>query len=160
FPLVRQFLVKSVVSDRPLERVDGEWQACSPETVGSFTAVGYFFARHLHQELGIPIGIIRATLGGSTIEGWISEQALASEQAFAVIATRWAEMRPRVSGEGFRNQPSGLYNGLIVPLEPYAMKGFLWYQGEGNHARAREYGLLFRTMISQWRRDFAQGDLP
>lgn len=159
-PLIRQFLVKSVVSDRPLEMIDGEWQICSPQTVKTFTAVGYFFARDLQKAIGVPIGIIRATLGGSPIEGWMSASALARDPAFSIVAERWEAMRPKVKGDGIRAQPSGLYNGLIAPLEPYGLTGFLWYQGEGNHEHPREYGLLFRTMITQWRRDFGQGDLP
>lgn len=159
-PLIRQFLVKSFVADKPLPLVDGGWEECSPETVADFTAVGYFFARDLQRELQVPIGIIYATLGGSPIEGWMSEQALASNPAFAVVAQRWETLRPRVSGKGLRNQPAGLYNGLIHPLEPLALAGFLWYQGEGNCERADEYGPLFRTMIQQWRADFLQPDLP
>jgi sialate O-acetylesterase len=160
FPAIRQFLVKSVVTDHLLDRVDGEWEACSPATVGDFTAVGYFFAREIHRELGVPVGIIRATLGGSPIEGWMSADALASHPEFRVVAERWVDLRPRVSGGGIRNQPSGLFNGLIAPLLPYALRGIVWYQGEGNSERAGEYGLLFRTMIAQWRRDFEAERLP
>jgi len=160
YPLIRQFLVRSVVADHPLDLVDGEWKACSPATAGDFTAVGYFFAQHLHRELKIPIGIIRATLGGSPIEGWMSEPALAGNPAFAVVAQRWERLRPRVTGGGLRNQPAGLYNGLIHPLEPFTLAGFVWYQGEGNTERATEYHALFTTMIQQWRADFQQPDLP
>jgi sialate O-acetylesterase len=160
YPLIRHFVVDSAVSDRPLEMVGGEWQASSPDTAGSFTAVGYFFGRELFRKLGVPIGIMKATLGGSPIEAWLSEDALGAEPAFGVVAARWRVMRPRIEGRGFRNQPGGLYNGLIHPLEPGALAGFLWYQGEGNAERAMEYEKLFLTMIRQWRRDFQQGDLP
>jgi sialate O-acetylesterase len=158
-PLLREFLVKSIVSDDPLAFADGEWETCTPQTVPTFTAVGYFFARDLQREIHVPIGIIRATLGGSPIEGWLSEPALAGDPAFKVVGNRWETMRA-TRGKGDRNQPSGLYNGLIHPLEPFALAGFVWYQGEGNHAHPTEYGRLFRTMISQWRADFRQGDLP
>lgn len=159
YPLIRHFTVKSTVSDSPRAQADGEWQATTPENVKSFTATGYFFALNLHRELGVPIGIIKATLGGSPVEGWISREALA-DPAFKVVHERWKEMKPRIKGDGIRAQPSGLYNGLIVPLEPYTLKGFLWYQGEGNHRHPMEYGRLFRTMITQWRHVFGQGDLP
>jgi sialate O-acetylesterase len=159
-PLLRQFLVKSVVSDDPQPFVDGEWQTCSPDTVPTFTAVGYFFARDLQHELHVPIGIIRATLGGSPVEGWLSASALASDRAFGVVAERWAALRATLKEKGNRNQPGGLYNGLIYPLEPFALAGFLWYQGEGNAERATEYARLFRAMITQWRADFRQTDLP
>lgn len=159
-PLIRHFNVKSVVSEKPLEYVDGVWEVCTPQTVREFTATGYFFGRDLQEALHVPIGIIKATLGGSPVEGWISAPALASNPAFTVVAERWEKMRPNVQGGSIRNEPSGLYNGLIYPLEPFAIKGFVWYQGEGNAPRANEYSLLFRTMITQWRKDFRQGDLP
>jgi sialate O-acetylesterase len=159
YPQIRHFTVKSMVSDAPRTQADGEWQPTTSGNVKSFTATGYFFALNLHRELGVPIGIIKATLGGSPIEGWISQEALA-DPPFKVVHERWMEMKPRIKGDSVRNQPSGLYNGLIVPLEPYTLKGFLWYQGEGNHRRPLEYGRLFRTMITQWRHDFGQGDLP
>lgn len=159
-PLIRQFLVEGVVSEQPQTFVEGNWQACSPETVGDFTAVGYFFARELHRELKVPVGIIHATLGGSPVEGWISQPVLAGNPAFGVVAERWQVMKPKVSGKGLRNMPSGLYNGLIHPLEPFALAGFAWYQGEGNRERPTEYAALFTTMIKQWRSSFQQGDLP
>ena len=64
---------------------------------GEFTAVGYFFARELRRHLpgNVPVGIIKATLGGSPIEAWIGRQTLESDPAFAVIAERWKAMAPR-----------------------------------------------------------------
>jgi len=56
--------------------------------------------------------------------------------------------------------PSGLYNGMINPLVPYSIRGFLWYQGESNALRASEYHSLFSSLINGWRTHFAQGDLP
>ncbi len=58
------------------------------------------------------------------------------------------------------NRPTGLYNGSIAPLAPYAMRGVIWYQGESNSGRGREYETLFPTMIGAWRKAWAQGDFP
>jgi sialate O-acetylesterase len=58
------------------------------------------------------------------------------------------------------NRPTGLYNGSIAPLEPYAIRGAIWYQGESNNGRAKEYETLFPTMIASWRKAWAQGDFP
>jgi len=159
YPSIRHFVVKSKVSDAPVEMTEGEWKVCTPENAGSFTAVGYFFGRELLRNLNVPIGLMKATLGGSPVEGWMSAEALASDPAFAVVGPRWEKMKPKVE-VGNRNQPAGLYNGLIHPLKPVALAGFLWYQGEGNSERAGEYEKLFSTLILQWRRDFRQGDLP
>jgi sialate O-acetylesterase len=64
--------------------------------------------------------------------------------------------------EGPRHQdyPSNLYNAMVAPLAPYAIKGVIWYQGEGNRERAAQYRKLFPTMIRDWRRLFGQGDIP
>lgn len=158
-PLIRHFTVQGKVSDEPQPMALGEWKTCSPTTAGDFSAVGYFFARDLHRTLGVPVGIIKATLGGSPIEGWLSSETLASDPAFAVVATRWSQLKPRVE-PGNRNQPAGLYNGLIRPLEPFALAGMVWYQGEGNHERAGEYEKLLANLIRQSRQGFRQSELP
>jgi sialate O-acetylesterase len=59
-----------------------------------------------------------------------------------------------------QNRPSGLYNGMIVPLQPYSIRGAIWYQGESNAGRAYEYQTLFPAMIQNWRTDWGQGDFP
>lgn len=63
-------------------------------------------------------------------------------------------------GPGHSATPSGLYNGMIHPLVPYALRGAIWYQGESNARRAHEYRELFTAMITGWRAQFAQGDFP
>lgn len=56
--------------------------------------------------------------------------------------------------------PSSLYNGMIAPLLPYAIRGVIWYQGEANVGREKQYRTLFATMISDWRRAWGEGDFP
>ena len=58
------------------------------------------------------------------------------------------------------NRPTGLYNGSIAPLQPYAMRGAIWYQGESNSGRGKEYQTLFPAMITSWRKAWGQGDFP
>jgi sialate O-acetylesterase len=57
-------------------------------------------------------------------------------------------------------KPTELYNGMIAPLLPYAIKGAIWYQGESNAGRAEQYRTLFADMIKNWRRDWGEGDFP
>jgi sialate O-acetylesterase len=68
--------------------------------------------------------------------------------------------RPLVPNAYIFGSPTILYNGNIAPLTPLAIKGFIWYQGEGNAGRAEEYKSLFPAMIQDWRKHFNQGDLP
>ena len=89
YPLIKYFDVQSSISQEPLELAEGAWRTCSPETAGQFTAVGYFFARELHRQLGVPVGIIKATLGGSPIEAWMSAEALGDTPAASAARSEW-----------------------------------------------------------------------
>jgi sialate O-acetylesterase len=71
-----------------------------------------------------------------------------------------AENRPAPRAPGKPWMPSGLYNGMLAPLAPYAIKGVIWYQGEANAGRAYQYRRLFPTMIRDWRTLWGQGDFP
>ena len=86
---------------------------------------------------------------------WATAAAAAKTAGVAFSKAQPAEM----PGLGLA-APSGLFHGMIHPLLPYALRGFVWYQGESNHTRATDYRALFPAMIRQWRRDFGQGELP
>ncbi len=68
--------------------------------------------------------------------------------------------RPKLATIPFRNVPSSLFNGMIAPLAPYALRGAIWYQGESNAGRAGEYRKLLTAMIQDWRSRWGQGDFP
>jgi sialate O-acetylesterase len=159
FPLIRVFTVRHQVAHAPFDQAAGAWVVCAPDTVGAFSAVGYFFARDLQQRLGVPVGVIASTWSGTPVEAWLSPVALDGDPGFAVVAQRWKNVPPdyphRDSWE-----PGGLFNGMINPLLPYALRGMLWYQGESNAARVGEYHRLFVAMIAAWRAHFGQGDTP
>lgn len=195
-PLIRQFKVPLLASDKPEDDMEGTWQSCSQATVSDFTAVGYFFGRDLNKALGVPIGLINTSYGGTPIESWMSDETLHSQAAFAPVFERWKQVladfpnqqklfedrtqqweadrkaaeaagkaftrRPPQPplGPGSRKTPSGLFNAMIHPLLPFGIRGVIWYQGEDNAPRFTEYPDLFATMITQWRRDFGQGDFP
>ena len=77
FPKIRHFKVKKNTSRTPLKDVEGNWAVCSPTTVSSFSAVGYFFGRELHQKLnGAAVGLVGTNWGGTVAEAWTSESAL------------------------------------------------------------------------------------
>ncbi len=75
-PRIRLFTVEHTASDGVNPTVEGTWVECSPDTAESFSAVGYLFARELHERLGVPIGILNASWGGTPIEAWTSLSAL------------------------------------------------------------------------------------
>jgi len=75
YPQIRSLRAPNIISPVPLENFDAKWEICSPETAGNFTAVGYFFARKLYQELNVPIGIINVSWGGTGVETWTSKDS-------------------------------------------------------------------------------------
>jgi sialate O-acetylesterase len=92
FPLIREFAVPHKGSLQPLEAVQGKWAVCAPETVGGFSGVAYFFARDLHQKMGVPIGIIHSSFGGTPAEAWTSREALDGVPEFKAQAAEQIEI--------------------------------------------------------------------
>jgi sialate O-acetylesterase len=190
-PKLRLLLITRKSSDFPLNDVDGTWTQCTPATAKEFSAVAYFFGREIAAHENVPIGLIDSTWGGTPADSWTSLDTLGSDPALlpafasrATFAATIADSNAINAAETRENEeakssgkpapkhpwhpdptswsPAGLYNGMIAPLTPMSLKGFLWYQGETNsaHDRAPYYGRLFNSMISDWRAHFAQGDLP
>jgi len=336
YPAIRLFTVPNVAAAEPADNCKGQWQECSPQTVGGFSAVGYFFGRKIHQALKKPVGLINSSWGGTPAESWTSRAGLEAEADTRVFVERfasalaaypeakkkydeamaeyerqkgidptqkqddsgwekpdfddtaWLEMvlpqnwektglnhdgvvwfrktfeipehfagkdlvlhlgpiddnditywngekigatngwnvqrsyqipaakakagkttvavrvvdlggpggfqgeaeqmrlamangkdtiplaghwryaiaaraLPRPSlpfGPGHPWLPTSLYNGMIAPLIPFALRGVIWYQGESNADRARQYSILFPALIKDWRRQWGQGDFP
>jgi len=91
-PMLRQFTVKKSASPTPLDDTEGQWIAASPETSGNFTAVGYFFARIIQNELQVPVGIVHTSWGGTPSEAWTSPEALKTVPELADASNRlWAD---------------------------------------------------------------------
>ncbi|WP_404424174.1 sialate O-acetylesterase [Nibricoccus sp. IMCC34717] len=100
FPLIRHVKVERAQAEAPqaTAATAGGWKTCSPDTVGSFTAVGYFFAREIHTRLGIPIGLVNASWGGSAIEPWIARERYVANPHLQPLLPRWE------AGAAFREQ--------------------------------------------------------
>ena len=150
YPLIREFKVATQWSDRPAESVRGDWKACSPETVGQFSAVGYFFARDLHSRLGVPFGIINSARAGTPVVSWMSLLALVGRTAAPDVTP----------GPGGPSTPGSSFNGMIHPLLQYAIRGLIWYQGDSDAGQAAAYAVQFPELITAWRTHFGQADLP
>jgi sialate O-acetylesterase len=153
-PKLRMFTVKRVPHDAPQDDCEGSWAVCTPETAGSFSAVGYYFARALVGDLKVPVGMLHTSWGGTLCEAWTSDEALRANDDFQAIIER------RATTKGPQNRASALYNGMLKPLIPYGIRGAIWYQGESNLSRAFQYRTLFPTMIRDWRKCWGQGDFP
>jgi sialate O-acetylesterase len=92
FPQIRHFRVEHEVTLKPVDDLkSGDWKIASSETVGDFTAIGFFFARELYQKLNVPIGILHSSWGGSQIEGWISKEAMLADEELKTYAQNLPE---------------------------------------------------------------------
>jgi len=137
----------------PTPEASGEirWQTASREAALDFSGVGVFFASALLADpaLGdVPLGIVDASFGGTMCEAWTPAEALAGFPR--------EDLRDSMFGIG----PSALYNGMIAPLGRSAIKGVVWYQGEGNSDRPALYPKLLEALFSSWRARFESPDLP
>ena len=91
YPKIRLFMANHTIAAKPQDNVGGSWNECSPETVGGFSAVGYFFGRDLHKELDVPIGLIKSAWGGTPAESWTTAEAMQADPDFKPILDRWDE---------------------------------------------------------------------
>lgn len=148
-PLIRQYFVPLKFADAPVDDPRGKWSVCTPATAPTFTAVGYFFARDLQPAVGVPVGIIFSSWGGTVAEAWTSEEALKA----------LPQTIPGRPGKG-QNGPSKLYHAMIAPLTPIPIKGVIWYQGEANSGRGLQYREMLPALIGDWRRAWKQPELP
>lgn len=129
------------------------WAVAGPESLPEVSAVGYYFARSLQRNLGVPVGIVTAALGGTKIETWTPCQAYERSEAFAGELER----NGRIGGVG----PGQWYGKFVAPLAPLAVRGFIWYQGESNcGAGDRSYAEKFGVLTQWWRKAFQAPDAP
>ncbi len=193
YPLIRMFTGEAAKAYEPQARIGGVWQVCSPETVPAFSAIGYFFARDLQRELGVPVGILSLSYGASCAEAWVAREALAGDPRLRPMLEKFdaevaafralpktdtsaqaetrsqdvnaAAPKPKAPKDPVQDQhnPTVMFNGMIAPVIPYAMRGVLWYQGESIAGGADGVALYPRvqaTLIDDWRTLWQQGDFP
>lgn len=134
-PNIRLFHVKKVQKPQPADDVEvtAHWSACTKDSIPAFSAVLYYYGRKLHEELDVPVGLINSSWGGSPIEPWTIKDG----------------------------QSGGMYNGMIAPLQPFAVRGSIWYQGETNVIRKNglTYYQKMQDLIEGWRAAW-KSDLP
>lgn len=199
-PKIRMMTVSRTAAETPQTDCKGTWAVCSPETVGAFSAAAYFFGRELHKQLGVPVGLINSSWGGTPVQAWtcIEDQQAEgklkdlldgwkkqvdgydpqkAQAAYEKQLAAWQERAKKAKADGKRpprgprkasdprlspHRPANLYNGMIAPLAPYAIRGGIWYQGESNAGRYNSslYGMQLAMMIGNWRRLWGQGDFP
>lgn len=192
WPEIRMFTVENAPANEPRRDVKGKWLVASPEAVERFSATAYFFGRHIHKSLDVPVGLINSSVGGTAIELWISAERqksapelaplldlfqradaefdrVAAAKQYEEAMSKWTASGKRgrapvdpVALHGRKYSMGTLFNGMIAPLIPYALRGALWYQGEANTVpeRAPFYGRQLRALVEDWRSRWGQGAFP
>lgn len=149
---IRMFNVVKSASVKGDNSGKGSWLESNKQNFSSLSATAYFFALRLSKNLQVPIGIINASYGGSSIEGWLHPGAVEKYNDFEFKqgfpdSMRW--MRPYV-----------MYQNMIKPLSNYIINGFVWYQGESNVGRFASYAQKLQDLVYLWRFTFHNPDLP
>lgn len=96
-PQIRHFKESSGTAKEPNGPGKGEWLVCTPETVGQFSAALFFFGRDLHTQLGVPVGLINASVGGTPIEAWIDADTQKAHEALRPFFDVAAEVSARMT---------------------------------------------------------------
>ncbi len=191
-PRIRLLMIRKKAADFPQDDADTDgWTVSSPDTAKDFSAVAWYFARDIEQREHVPVGVIDSTWGGTVGESWVRLTALGEDASLAPVFVARGKMLERATDaeREIRDQqrqraeaeaqgkpipqfpwhpplaswgPGMLWNGMIAPLTPMAIRGAIWYQGESNSALARvhSYDRIMRTLIEDWRRQWGVGDFP
>lgn len=172
-PSLRFRRIHGNASKQPLPDVPqaNGWTVCSPQTAASFSAAAFYFARHLHQQLDVPIGIIDTSRGGTPIEPFIPAEAFPSHPT---LQREW-DLGQQDDLQGIWALPGGvrardanwlparLFHSRLAPLTKFSVRGAIWYQGESNCGVGedpRDYQHKMRALISGWRSAFGNEAMP
>lgn len=137
-PNIRLFTVgRAANMMTPQYDCKGSWLKATPSTVAEFSAVAYYFGSLINETVGVPIGLICTSYGGSMVECWMSRDLLQLYPKVKLPAT----------DEQIKNPPGTsnvLFNSMLKPIIGFGIRGALWYQGKSNRNQPDEYANLFR----------------
>ena len=148
-PQIRIFLTTQKNLLKPDSTHSG-WSVAEDSALRAFSAAGYFFAKNLQHDLKVPVGIISSAVSGSRIEPWVSPEGFDAIPYFKAN-------KIKIDGD-----PGKFYTKMIEPLAPFALKGFLWYQGESNCflGETISYTYKMEALINNWRKLWGDKTLP
>lgn len=143
---IRFFTVSKSTALTPQNNVLGNWVESTPETMKYFSAVGYFFAKRLREDLkNVPIGLISSNWGGTPAEIWMPEEVVQNDPVLLENAKKLNEQ------EYGPHQPGRAYNAMIAPITGFKIAGTIWYQGESN-VGSLVYDKTLSALIASWRK--------
>jgi sialate O-acetylesterase len=132
----------------PQANCGGSWSTCTPTTAAAFSAVAYYFGRELYNNpaVNVPIGLLHDSYGGTTLQAWIKDSVLRADAATKTLYIDGT----KATALGIE-KPSLVYNAMLAPIIPFAIKGAIWYQGESNVGNTATYTKGCIAMIKDWR---------
>ncbi|AOW10781.1 sialate O-acetylesterase [Flavobacterium gilvum] len=153
YPNIRIFKVEKILSSPDVTTTG--WNECGGTALEQFSAAGFYFAKSIQSNLNVPIGVISSSWGGSRIEPWTPDEAYKALPAFAAESQKTPFMIDNVA-------PGMNYKSMIQPLAPFALRGFLWYQGESNCLinDGIRYADKMQALIEGWRKQWGNDKLP
>jgi sialate O-acetylesterase len=149
---IHMFNVVKNASYAMISPAKGKWLTSAPKNMSAFSVVGYHYALQLQKTLLVPIGIINSSYGGSTIEGWLNQSTVEKYADYPYntdIPDSLSYLRPCV-----------MFQGMVRPFRNVRVKGFIWYQGEGNVGRSSTYAQKLQDLAYLWRFTFDNPELP
>ena len=149
-PFIRYVKNQKIPTREPRLGWKAVWRDYSPasfkETFGhNLSAMAFYYALELHDALGVPVGIIDSSWGGTRIEPWTPISGFAN--------------RPDVPEKVGAGTPTALWNGMVAAFAPFAIKGFIWYQGCSNAGQGRSYSERMHDLYNGWAKEFQNPDL-
>jgi sialate O-acetylesterase len=192
YPQLRIFMAVTNKTYEPQTEIKGEWKIATPENAPAFSAVAYLFGRDLNQALKEPVGMIVVAFGASTAESWISRTTISGDPQIRPMLDHFDDLynfykshpnattdqapplpqtinsRPGKPGPmrdpvQDQHEPTVLYNGMLHPIVPFAMRGVIWYQGEsivGGKTGVALYPHVMETLVKDWRAEWGEGNFP
>lgn len=155
---IRYCKLKKVSSLELKAECETKWNEHTSEALPELSAVAYFFARMLNCSQSVPVGLIVAAWGGSTIEAWMDKAILEDEFASEFDLSFY---KKGVLPEKYSyREPGTLFNGMLNSIIPFTAKGFLWYHGEQNKERPEQYTRLQPAFVKMLRQKWGNEKMP
>ena len=145
----------------PIDDVNSTgWLVCKDGAQANCTAAGFHFAVRLHNELGCPVGLIDSNWGGSSINSWIPDTGWKKVPYLVEFKEQFDQSVADGKEIDDWHYLGGMFNAMLAPWVPYAIRGAIWYQGESNAGERETYFYKQKALIEEWRTLWGQGDFP
>ncbi len=178
-PYVRFAEIPQISANTPQDDIKTAWRIWTPGSVLSLSGTAFHFGKKLVEEINTPVGLISCSWGGSKIQAWVPYEYFEKDPACTAVmnrleqtAEKYASDLKRWKATGSQGEPPkdgslnpkyipcGMDNGMTCPLQPFAIRGAIWYQGESDAGSVEEYRTLFTSLVASWRDRWNDPALP